>query len=246
MRYLSFVYIFFVVTYALPSQSVRIQFPDEELSSEVAFPVFQNKRMVLDRRIQLKHRVELGGSLSFGLDEPFYYPIYGTGMISFYFSEIHGVSLTGTYFFPMYSSSGRALKEGKGLASGSTFDVLKAPYPQMMGFLNYKYVPYYGKISLSKKFILNLSIYAYMGPGVMIFNHGTQTVSGNFGIGQKLYFSKWMALRGDIGFYGYYGPAPARINLGNEVSQILYQQLEPQHKRLILNFMANIGMVFLI
>ncbi len=230
--------------FCVTSEAVQIQFPDEELASEVVLPIFQTKRMVLDRRVSLKNRVELGAVVSFGLDEPFYYPVNGTGLISFYFSEIHGVSLTGTYFYPKYSSAGLALKNG--LEDGKTFDVFKAPYPQMMGFLNYKYVPYYGKISLTKRFVLNLSIYGYIGPGLIIFNHGTKQFAGNIGIGQKLYFNNWIALRGDIGFYSYYGPAPARMNLGTKAQEIQYNQLKPEHKGIVLNLIANIGVVFLI
>ncbi len=230
----------------LTSEAVRIQFPDEELASEAVLPIFQPRNMVLDRRVSLKNRFELGATISFGLDEPFYYPIYGTGLVAFYISEIHGFSLTGTYFYPDYSFSGRALKEGNGLRDGKTFDVQKVPYPQMMGFLNYKYVPYYGKISLTKQFVLNLSIYGYIGPGLMIFNHGTKQVAGNMGFGQKLYFNKWFALRGDIGFYFYRGPNPARINLGKEVQEMRYNQIPAEDKRMIFNLIANMGVVLLI
>ena len=244
MSSLKSILVLLLLFYALTSEAIRIQFPDEELSSEAVLPIFQPKRMVLDRRVSLKNRFELGATVSFGLDEPFYYPIYGTGLAAFYISEAHGISLTGTYFYPKYSTAGRALQ--KGLEDGKTLDVFKVPYPQLMGFLNYKYVPYYGKISLTKQFILNLSIYGYLGPGLIIFNHGTKQIAGNFGIGQKLYFNKWLALRGEIGLYGYYGPAPARVDLGKTVQEIPYNQLQPQHKRIILNLIANIGVVLLI
>jgi len=132
------------------------------------------------------------------------------------------------------------------LTDNKTFDVFKLPYPQIIGFLNYNYVPFYGKISLNKKFVLNLSIYTYVGPGLIIFNHGTKKGAFHFGIGQKLYFNKWIALRGDLGVNSYYGPAPARLDLGTQVQEIPYTQLKPEHKRLIFNIIANIGVVFLI
>lgn len=227
--------------------SVKIRFPDEELASESVLPLFESQKIVLDRKISLKHRLEVGGAVSFGLDEPFYFSIYGTGLASFYFTEEHSVNLIGTYFPPAYSGASEALKEGRGLKpAGKTFDVHKAPYPQMMAYLNYQYVPCYGKISLTKKGVMNLSIYVYGGPGVVVFNDSAKILAGNFGIGQKLYLNKWLALRGDIGFYGYRGPAPARIDLGTSTQSLQYNQVKPEHKRFIFNLMANIGVVFLI
>ena len=85
---------------------------DEELASETVLPVFDPPRMVLNRNISLKYRFELGGGGTFGLDEPFYFPSYATGFVSFYLSEVHGLSLTATWFPPYYSKAGEALKRG--------------------------------------------------------------------------------------------------------------------------------------
>ena len=238
--------IFAILFFAFSSSAIKIRFPSEELASETVLPIFQPKRMVLDRRVTLKKRVEIGATLSIGLDEPFYFPFYGTGLLSFYFSELHGVSVTGTYFYPKKSGASEALSRGEGLKAGARFDVFKAPYPQMMNFLNYQFNPFYGKISLSKILDLNLSIYTYAGPGLIVFNDGNMVPAANIGIGQKLYFNKWVALRGDFGAYGYYGPAVARIPLGSNVREIAYIDIQDVQKSPIVRFVASIGLVVLL
>lgn len=240
MRYF---YFLFLLSFSLCASGLKVQFPSEELASESVLPVFPIKRMVMSPKVSLAKRVELGGSLSAGLDEPFYLSFYATGLVAFYFSEFHGVSLTGTYFFPKRSQTASRLAGG---IENKFFDVFKAPYPQMMGFLNYQFTPFYGKISLSKSLTMNLSIYSFLGPGLLILNTGNQLPVANIGIGQKLYFNKWFAIRGDIGFYGYYGPAVAKIVLDKDVQQVSYEQIKEDQKRPIVNFIVNIGVVFLI
>ena len=187
-----------------------MRFSEKELARESVLPVFDPMYMVLNRNVTLSKRPELGVSLSFGLDEPFYFPYYITGLLAFYISESHGVSLTGTYFPPLQALppwmpgfmewDGLTLKEGVRSDDGQlvTIDVFKVPYPQMMGFLNYQYIPFYGKISVTKKIVANLSMYGFAGPGLVVFNEGTLRPAGNVGIGLKLYFSRWLAFRGAL------------------------------------------------
>ena len=82
-----------------------------------------------------------------------------------------------------------------------------------MGFLNYQYTPYYGKISLTKKLVMNLSIYGFAGPGLIVFNEGTRLPAFNMGIGQRIYLFRHFAFKTDVGFYGYYGPDPTKIKV---------------------------------
>ena len=233
--------------------AVKIHFPDEELATESVLPQMDSPKMVLNRNIPLKFRPELGVSVGIGLDEPFYLPIYPTGILAFHISSSHAVSLTGSFFFPVRSGSGEELSQ-KGVervnADGDTeiikLDPLKAPYPQMSAFVNYQYSPFYGKISLAKNWVMNLSIYGFLGLGILVSDQKDIFPAGNFGIGQKLYINKWLGIRGDLGFYSYYGPAVATLNLGDEVRKLSYSSLQPGQKKLIINVLANIGLIVLI
>lgn len=236
-----------------------MRFSEEELAKESVLPVFDPMHMVLGRNVTLSKRPELGVSLSFGLDEPFYFPIYVTGLLAFYISEVHGVSLTGTWFPPRKERLGVEWVNSEGkknfvgvewdgleLREGYQIDAFKVPYPQMMGFLNYQYIPFYGKISVTKKIVANLSMYGFAGPGLIVFNEGTLKPAGNVGIGLKLYFNRWLAFRGALKFYGYYGPAPAKVPLRSQTSDLPYKKIPSSQKGLIINLVLNGGVVILI
>ena len=236
----------FIILFSPAVQAVKIYFPDEELATESVLPHVDTSGVVLNRNITLKWRVELDLNLGVGLDEPFYNPVYPKAQLSINITEVHSFSLLGIYYFPSLSSAGSRLKQGQGLSDGKTFDPGKAPYPQMSAFLNYRYMPFYGKISLSKPLNLNLSIYAFAGAGVVVSNQNDRFPAFNLGIGQNLYFTKWLGLRSDLSFYAYYGPAIARLKLGSSDNNKKYSELQAHQKGLNSNIVANIGVIFLL
>ena len=228
------------------AHAVKISFPDEELATESVLPLVDSSEMVLNRNVNLKWRFEVNASLGVGLDEPFYFSLYPMGSLSFHLAEAHSISLLGIYYPPLLSPTGNRLKEGAGLSNNKTFDAAKAPYPQMSAFLNYQYSPFYGKVSLSKALNLNLSIYGFTGLGLVVSNQNDRFPAVNFGIGQKLYVTKWLGLRADLGFYGYYGPAAAKLNLGDSVQNVKYESLQSDQKKVNLNILSSIGVSFLL
>ena len=261
------IYAFTLIFLVFSSHAIEIRFPDEELASETVLPLFDPVRTVLNRNISLKYRFELGAGAAFALDEPFHFYSYPTAFISFYFSEVHGVSVTGTWFPPDYSKSGEALRKGicdkkegnSPCTQYKLFDVHRLPYPQLMGFLNYQYTPYYGKISLTKKLVMNLSIYGFAGPGLIAFNESTRLFAFNMGIGQRIYLFRHFALRTDLGFYAYYGPDPSKIKvfelvppqeleskLRQPLTPILYNTITSEQKTLWMHLTATAGVVILL
>ena len=232
--------------YPLTGEAAKVRFSKEELAKESVLPVFDPMHLVLGRNVTLSKRLEVGVSLSFGLDEPFYFPVYATGLLAFYMTETHGVSLTGTWFPPLKERFLLIEPDGMELKNKFNIDVWNNPYPQMMGFLNYQYTPFYGKISIAKTIVTNLSIYGFAGPGIVMFNESTVTPAGNMGLGLKIYFNRWLALRGGLRFYGYYGPALAKIPLKSQVSPLPYSKIPSSQKGVILRLICSLGFVFLI
>lgn len=256
-RKLFYIFVFCLLFCSAQVQALKIKFPDEELASESVLPLMDKPQMILNRNVPLKYRAEFGLGMGFGLDEPFYFPFYGTAHVAFHVTEAHAVSLVGTYFPPMLSSRSETLRDtgveveekdpdGTRRIRRIFLDPTKAPYPQLAAFLNYQYTPYYGKISLAKNWVLNLSIYGFIGPGLLVFHTNDRIPAVNFGIGQKLYINRWLGVRADLGFYGYYGPAVARIQLGKDVRTLSYSQIKDEQKRPIINFLINLGVIFLI
>ena len=236
--------LFFLLIFCFASEAIKIRFPDEDLAKESVLPVFDPMYMVVNRNVSLKNRVELGLSAQFGLDQAFYSQYHASGLIAFYFSEVHGIALSTTYFYPGYSGGGLVLAQGKGLTN-QTFDARKVPYPHLMSFLNYQYTPYYGKISLTKKFTMNLSIYGFLGPGTIFFSEKTMRPAFNLGFGQKLYFANWIAIRGDVGAYAYYGPRPELLDLSK--GSFSFDDIRREGKeRISIYLVTSLGLVFLI
>ena len=235
------------------AHSVKIQFPDEELAVESVLPLVDTPNVVLNRNISLKFRLELDLGLGLGLDEPFYSNYYPTGILTFHLTEIHAISLMGAYFFPQRSSNGDCLSHDKNTLLQSMspaemeinclqtkrFDSLLAPYPQYSVFLNYHYSPYYGKISLSKSWVLNLSIYGFVGAGLVVSDQNDQFMALDIGLGKKLYLNRWLGLKASLGFVGYYGPATARLELDRE--KIRYNNLSAEQKRFNINTILHFG-----
>ena len=240
-------FLFFIAVFSFSAFAVKVHFPDEELASESVLPFVETSEVVLNRNVSLKFRKELSLSLGVGLDEPFYFKFYPMPAVTFFLTEIHAVSLMGAYFYPKLSAGGVELREGKGLIEGRTFDALKAPYPQYSIFLNYQYTPYYGKISLAKSWVLNLSIYAFTGVGLVVSNQNNQFPAFNFGFGKKLYFNKMLGMKTSLAFYSYYGPATARLELGESVVGIVsYDKLQANEKRININTVFQFGVFVLL
>lgn len=243
------------MVYAFSASAVKIRFPDEELATESVLPLIEPHRIVLNRNVPLRFRAELGLGGGIRLTEPLYFPVHPSGFLTFHLSDTHALGVTLTYFPPLLSGTGEQFAGGiKGESSegGRTFtglSPLNIPYPTMMGFLNYQYTPFYGKISLTKKGVMNLSIYGFAGPGLVVLKQNIMKPAGNLGIGQKLYFNRWLGLKIDLGLFGYYGPFFINLIEHGMVqdTEIPYDKINAEGKEgLIIHIVANIGVIFLI
>ena len=234
---------------SLPVQAVKIYFPDEELATESVLPLTNKPNMILNRNVPLRKALELSLGSGFGLTEPFYNTVYPQVQLGYSISNMHSIHLLGTFYIPGLSRSGGKLaEEGVVGKEGRIYlDATKVAYPQYSVSLNYQYTPFYGKISLSKKLVLNLSIYSFAGGGAIVSNDNNYFPLFRLGIGQKLYFFKGsnmtVGLRGDLGMEMYYGPAVARLDLGEDQTKLSYEEAE---KKINSNVVANVGLILLL
>ena len=251
--------IFFILSlFSGLSYGVKVSFPDEELTTESVLPLVNPPRAVLNRNVPLKGRFEFGLGGGTRMDEVFYFPFYGTGLLAYHLTEAHSLNLTG-YFFLNHAlgANGHKLKydgapvscvgecEDKGQITKLHSD--QVPYPAFSMYANYQYAPFYGKISMTKAWVMNLSIYAYGGPGLVISSDNDYFFAGNLGLGQKLYFGRYVGLRADLGLTFYYGPNVARIPELKNDAKLRYNQLKNQgDKKLNFNFVSNLWLIFMI
>lgn len=198
----------------------EIELPEDELARESVLPVFDKTVVVRNRAISLSKRFELSANMGLNMLEPFYESmVVGFGG-AYHFNETHGVNFTYMMLQDTLSSNAKALQAGQGI--GSPYDVSKAPSVESLLIANYQMTAYYGKISVTKKKAMNLSLYGLAGAGLVNWSDSTN-IALNVGIGQKLYFNNHFAFRADLSMAMYQGPdvtsktlAPSDPNRGSD------------------------------
>jgi outer membrane beta-barrel protein len=219
----------FLTASSFSSYAETIEFPDEEIATETVLPVFDRTETVKNRNLPLKGRTELGVGVGLALNEPFYNPYNFNFEGTHFFTEKHAVNIAAVMWMGGLNSYGDDLKAGNGLLNGDTFDPSLAPAPKYLVLANYQFTAYYGKISLSKSSVMNLSLFGELGLGYMGYS-GTGAPALNMGIGQNFYFTKNLALRLDLRLDMFKGPDPTSQQLkvgtpapsASAFSQILY------------------------
>jgi outer membrane beta-barrel protein len=194
-----------------------IEVPDEELATETVLPVFDKTRSVLNKNVQTEGRIEIGGGGGMALNEPFYNPMNFNLNATYHMTDLHAVNVNATFFMTGLNSYGEQLQAGEGLAAGESFDASKAPAPKWMLLGNYQFTAYYGKVSLSKKAIMNLELFGLAGLGV-IQTGGISNYALDVGFGQNFYITPRLAARFDIKLLMYNGPDATSLDLEEELA----------------------------
>ncbi len=184
------------------AQAVTIEFPEEELARESVLPIFDNAVAVKSRLVPTAKRFELGLSTGFGMNEPFFNTLRYGGHVGYHFNETHAFVLMGQLYGDGLNANGDTLANTVFVGEKLRMDF--APQTSYHFMANYQITPYYGKISVFKDFVMNLSLYGLLGLGLMDIG-GESTPVFNVGMGQKFYFSKNWGIRADLGLMAYQG-----------------------------------------
>ncbi len=176
------------------SHAVDIQFPEDELARESVYPVFDNPTAVKRRNVGLEGRVELGLYGGWALNNALVDPMNGGLLLTYHFSEIHAVQLQGGVYSTTDSQYVPGIQEE---LPANQRNLTKAPKPKYIGLLNYQISPYYGKLSITKQAVLNLSVFFTAGIGTIAIGDSNY-MAFSLGLGQKLYFSEHFGLRADL------------------------------------------------
>lgn len=188
-----------------------IEVPEEELARESVLPVFDNQRAVLNRNVMTNKRLEVSLGAGLELNEPYYNDMMFNLQGTYNYSETSAVNVQGLYWGEGLSSYGEQLKAGG--TKFQSFDASKVPHPEWGVFLNYEYIAYYGKISVTKKSVMNLNLFGLAGLGYI--NMGEKsTVGANLGIGQNFFITNNVGLRFDLRCLIFQGPNATTQNLG--------------------------------
>lgn len=225
------------------AQAEVIRFPEEELATESVLPVFDNPLAVKNRTVQTNKRFEVGGGAGYNLTEPFFNQLGFGANATYHMDDIHGVNVFGTFFMDGLQSSAEGLKNISGTADKINLEY--GPSTEWIGTVNYQHTAFYGKISLTKDYVMNLSLFGLAGLGGVSIG-GKMFPLFTFGLGQNFHFTPNLALRVDLRFLIHQGP-----NLVGGASNPLVQAtsnhtVDEFEKRLFIGSLLSAGVSWLI
>ncbi|MDX9731251.1 MAG: outer membrane beta-barrel domain-containing protein [Bdellovibrionales bacterium] len=219
-----------------------IQFPTEELATESVLPVFDQPTSVRNRVVSLSRRIEIGALMGYALTEPFYSPFQFGGTLSYHIDEKHGINIFGSSFMEGLSSEAKQLNPIPNSGPPPVYANLQyGPAPKSLLIGSYQYSAYYGKLSLTKDYVMNLHLYGLLGIGMIGLGDASKPVLA-VGIGQKFHFSPSIAFRFDLRLLGYQGPDPTSIRLDNKNS---VQPSSAFYEKVFIEGLLNVGLSFM-
>lgn len=197
-----FIFVIFILCLSWESAGAEsLDVPVYELSDEAAIPDLDTSQVVLNRRIVHKKKFEFSIYSGVVLSEAIYLP-YNFGLkLGYYFDNTHAIQFYGSYFMQGLGGTGEKLETGQITNIGGTgvqnIFVSRAPSKEYELGVNYQLTAYYGKLSISKNSVVNLSLFGLMGANAFMI--GGEIAPGlNIGFGQSLYLTKKLSLRLDL------------------------------------------------
>jgi len=229
-----------VLFLSIVASGATIEFPEEELATETVYPVFDNPEAVKRRRVVTEKRVELGLLAGYSVNEPFFQPLAFGGNALYHFTEEHGVEVFGTLLSSELSSNAESIK-----ASSAAQDYAVAPAIQYIAGLLYNWKPFYGKVSLTKSTILNLSTHFSVGPALISFEDESKYGLA-FGLGQRFYFSPKVGLRLDLRGLMFSGPNLASRSHDPTVTGGRKYKVSDYEQSSQFSILFSVGVLFLL
>ncbi|MEQ1666063.1 MAG: outer membrane beta-barrel domain-containing protein [Bdellovibrionales bacterium] len=190
-----------ILGFAALGHAEEIKFSKEELARESVLPVFKTRKTVLNRNVSLTKRISVAAGAGFVMNEPLNSSIQYGGLINYHLDEVRGVQAR----FYIWNQGDSSYTEQLDAGAGRTLGLKNRPRPQYLATANYQYSIFYGKISMGKKIVTNMSLYGLAGLG-MINIGGSMYPMADLGLGMKFYFNRNIALRLDLVSMIYNGP----------------------------------------
>ncbi|MBK9293168.1 MAG: outer membrane beta-barrel domain-containing protein [Oligoflexia bacterium] len=196
-----------ILFFLLNSTFVRaevVQFKEEELPRESVVPIFDQPEAVKKRYVPYDGRFEMG--LFFGalLNDPFYNS-YPAGLeLRYHFHDMHAFGVVGTYNLRQKTPYIDQIR--RQVPSTSIVPFESSPTPEFTAWGEYEFTPYYGKISLTKQGVMNLSISLSLGVGYLSLksdNTSDSSVGYSIGLNQRLFFTRNFGIKLDLKVLNY-------------------------------------------
>lgn len=221
------------------SRADDVEIPEEELARESVLPVFDNPTAVKNRNVPLASRFEMGGFFGTAVNEAFVDQTLFGASLNYHLTEVSGIQLTAALINSQSSSYVQQLNE---VFPSSPLNYQLLPKPKHFAMLSYELTPFYGKISITKQAVLNLTTYFTGGLGIVGLGD-SQTPALGLGLGQNFFFSRNWGLKIDMRGLIYQGINPVSVSLTNRTSTPSVSEYE---RVTTLNIAITAGVVFLL
>lgn len=186
---------------AVEAQAEVIELPPEELAKESVLPVFDRPISVRSRNVVTDSRLDFGLFYGMALSEPIYSVNRFGASLYYHTSEDNAFGFVYVKNDSGLSSYANQLREQFRL----DFSRAPAPTQTLMGDWNWKM--FYGKMSITKNTVFNVSLYATVAAGMVGYQHKNYLALAP-GLGQKFYFGKNFSLRCDLRLFMHQAPIP--------------------------------------
>lgn len=178
-----------------------IELPQEELAKESVLPIFDRPVSVRNRTVNTAGRIDLNLAYGLALSEPIY------NVNRFALSGYYHTSEDNAFGLIFAKNSTGLSSYAKQLKEQFSLDFTRAPAPDQALMFDWNLKMFYGKMSLTKDSVVNLSLYTTIAGGLVKYSHKSYPAIAP-GIGQKFYFSPNVALRFDMRLYMHQAPIP--------------------------------------
>jgi outer membrane beta-barrel protein len=183
-----------VLLFSIESHAVKIQFPEDELASESVLPKFDNPDPVKNRNVVTAGRFELTGMLGWTLNDVFVDPLTFGAIATYHITEVHAFQFYGSKFSAKENEYPSQIQNETGVG------IPKPSLPESAFLLAYQITPFYGKLSLTKQGVTNMSFYGTAGIGT--YNvEGENNFAMSAGVGTKVYLTNRFSLRIDYRWF---------------------------------------------
>ncbi len=215
-----------------------IEIPDEDLARESVLPIFDSPDVVKNRNVTLSDRMELGAFVGTNVNEAFFDQILYGGLATYHLSETSALQV----LFSLISATSSQYVPQLNEVSTPPLRYELLPKPKYFFLASYEYTPIYGKISITKQSVLNLTTYVTLGAGMFALGDSQTPVIG-IGLGQNFFFGKSWGIKLDMKGLIYQGIDPVSVDV-NAVGTT--PSVSAFKKQTMLNFTVGAGLVFLL
>ena len=159
---------------------------------------------------RMAHRFELAPNVDFSFRDAFWTKLLVGFTATYHFTETIGVAFRGDYAITSVSNSAQICPPGQACYKPSS-EQLDGKAPGHMNWLtglDLEWAPLYGKISLFAEGFAHFNMYLIGGPIAVQYqaprsstqggSEATWTIGGEFGLGMRFVFNRWLALRFEL------------------------------------------------